>query len=76
MLYIQKFRIWNLEVPVLAERLKDSNQMMSPLLPVLLSHIMIIIGALWPYPKINLIQIVIVMMMMMMIMNLSLSLER
>jgi hypothetical protein len=50
--------------------------MMSPLLPVLLSHIMIIIGALWPYPKINLIQIVIVMMMMMMIMNLSLSLER
>jgi hypothetical protein len=46
--------------------------MMSPLLPVLLSHIMIIIGALWPYPKINLIQIVIVMMMK----NLCLSLEK
>jgi hypothetical protein len=48
LLHIRKFRIWNSEVPDLAERLKDTSQVKSPLLQVLLSHFMIIISAVWP----------------------------
>jgi hypothetical protein len=57
----------------MVERLKDTDQMISLLLPVLLSYIMITISALWPCPRMNQTQIVIVMMMRR---NLCLSLER